>query len=86
MSAGVPNIHLPFVVRRETASAMETSMGEAAWAPLIAEVDAKAKNAASPFAWWRSALHGQPAVYTQSSSVSKLIQDMESAYKEAIKP
>ena len=75
----------PSFLLRESASPMEASIGEAPWAPLITEADSGAKNAASPFAWWRSSLHGQPALYTQSSSVSKLIQDMESAFKEAIK-
>jgi len=59
--------------------------GETPWNPLISEATAFAKNAASPFAWWRANQKGKSAESLDSSTVSNLIGDVEAAFKEAIK-
>jgi len=62
------------------------SAGEVAWKPLITEARKSEENAASPFAWWRATLRGMAQVHSpDSSTVSNLISDVESAFKEAIK-
>mmetsp|Transcript_69438 Transcript_69438/g.101765 ORF Transcript_69438/g.101765 Transcript_69438/m.101765 type:complete len:215 (+) Transcript_69438:142-786(+) len=58
--------------------------GELPWTPLIAEAKTFAKNAASPFAWWRATQKGTSVTSLESSSVSNLIADVEAAFKEAI--
>ena len=63
----------------ETATPMEQSMGEMAWEAIIAEPKKMAKDAASPFAWWRASLRGTNTEHLESNVSSLIAGALEAA-------